>query len=342
MKHAALILLTAATMPLSAQPPATYGITHTYTLGGDGFWDYIVPDSSNHRLFIGRENRVMVVDQNDGKLLGEVLGLHGAHGTALAPAAGHGFATSGDDESVVMFDLTTLKELRRVPAGEDADAIIYDRASNRVFSFNGDAHTATVIDPQTGDVIANVPLGGKPEYGASAGDGRVYANLVDTSEVVEIDANTTTVKRRWSMAPCQQPVAAAIDTAHHRLFSGCRSGVLAVSDYDAGKVIATAPIGAGVDGAGFDAATGDVFTSNGAGTLTVIHQNGPNEYFVAQTLATAPAARNMGLDTETHRIFVVSAKFAPLPEGAAGGRRRGPVLPGSFAMMVIERAPSAR
>ncbi len=168
----------------------------TYTLGGEGFWDYIVPDAGSHRLFIGRQNRLMVVDANDGKLLGEVVGIEGAHGTAIAPETGHGFATAGDDESVVMFDLKTLEELRRIPAGEDADAIIFDAASNRVFSFNGDAHTATVIEPKEGTLIANVALGGKPEYGAAAGDGKVYVNLTDTSEVVEIDAKTAAVTRR--------------------------------------------------------------------------------------------------------------------------------------------------
>ena len=151
-----------------------------------------------------------------------------------------------------MFDLTTFKVLGRIPAAEDADAIIYDPASNRVFTFNGDAHSSTVIDPRAGTLVTNIPLGGKPEYGASPGDGKVYANLTDTSEVVEIDARAATVSRRWSTAPCAQPVSMAIDTAHHRLFSGCRSGVMAVSDYQAGRVLTTVPIGTGVDGAGFD------------------------------------------------------------------------------------------
>jgi hypothetical protein len=160
-------------------------------------------------------------------LLGEVIGIQGAHGTALADGTGHGFATSGNDQSVVMFDLKTFKVLGRIPAAEDADAIIYDNASDRVFTLNGDAHSSTVIDPREGTLITNIPLGGKPEYGASAGDGKVYANLTDTSEVVEIDAKTATVARRWPTSPCRQPVAMAIDTAHHRLFSGCRSGVMA-------------------------------------------------------------------------------------------------------------------
>jgi DNA-binding beta-propeller fold protein YncE len=236
-----------------------------------------------------------------------------------------------------MFDLKTFKTLGRIPAAEDADAIIYDSASNRVFTFNGDAHSSTVIDPKAGTLVANIPLGGKPEYGASAGDGKVYGNLTDTSEVVEIDARTATVTRRWSTAPCKQPVSMALDTAHHRLFSGCRSGVMAISDYQAGKVVATVPIGTGVDGAGYDAASSDAFASNADGTLTVIHQDSPDKYHVAETIQTPPASRNMGLDPTNHRVYLVSAKFGPAP---AGGRGRGPQVPGSFALLVVERAPA--
>src|SRR5437588_9648491 len=282
------IFVMATTMLLLAQSSSSYHITRTYQLGGDGSWDYIVPDPPNHRLFIARQNRVMVVDEDSGKLLGEVTGVQGAHGTALAQATGHGFATSGNDRSVVMFDLKTFKTLGRIPAAEDADAILYDSASNRVFTLNGDAHSSTVIDPKAGTLITNIPLGGKPEYGASAGDGKVYANLTDTNEVVEIDAKTATVARRWSTAPCKQPVAMAIDTVHHRLFSGCRSGVMAVSDYQAGKVVATVPIGSGVDGAGFDAASGNAFASNADGTLTVIHKDAPDRYRLIETLQTPP------------------------------------------------------
>jgi len=333
MRIVAFFLAVAGAVSLAAQSSSTYRITHSYVLGGDGSWDYIVPDPPNHRLFIGRQNRVMVVDENTGTLLGEVSGIDGAHGTAIAAASGHGFATSGRDRSVVMFDLKTFKTLGRIPAAEDADAIIYDPPSNRVFTFNGDAHSSTVIDP-AGTLVANVALGGKPEYGASAGDGRVYANLTDTSEVVEIDARKASVLRRWSTAPCKQPVAMAIDTNHHRLFSGCRSGVMAVSDYQAGKVVATPAIGAGVDGAGYDTASNDAFASNADGTLTVIHQDNPDQYRVVQTLQTAPAARNMGLDPSNHRLFLVSAKFGPAP---ATGRGRGAVLPDTFTLMVVER-----
>jgi len=327
--------VTAAWLLIGGAPAislAQYRITHTYPLGGDGSWDYVVPDAPHHRLFIGRQNRVMVIDETNGKLLGEVTGIKGAHGTAIAESSGHGFATSGNDSSVVMFDLNTFKVLGRIPAAEDADAIIFDPSSNRVFTFNGDAHSSTVIDP-AGKLITNVDLGGKPEYGASAGDGKVYANLTDISEVVEIDAKSAKVTRRWSTAPCKNPVAMAIDTTHKRLFSGCRSGVMAISDYRAGKIVATVPIGTGVDGAGYDPASANAFASNADGTLTIIHQDSPDTYRVAETLKTMPLSRNMGIDPLTHAIYLAGAKFGPAPSG----RGRPPMEPGSFVILVVEK-----
>jgi DNA-binding beta-propeller fold protein YncE len=335
MRTTTKILLALATLAsLFAQTPSTYHVTHTYTLGGDGSWDYVVPDPPNHRLFVARQTRVMVIDEDSGMLLGEVTGINGAHGTAIAEKTGHGFATSGNDQSVVMFDLKTFKSLGRIPAAEDADAIVYDAPSNRVFTLNGDAHSSTVIDAQMGTLITNIPLGGKPEYGASAGDGKVYANLTDISEVVEIDAKTATVTKRWPTGACKQPVSMALDAAHHRLFSGCRSGVMAVSDYQAGKVITTLPIGTGVDGAGYDAASANAFASNADGTLTVIHQDSADQYHVLETVQTPQGSRNMGLDPTNHRVFIVAAKFGP---AAAGGRGKGPVLSGSFQLLTIER-----
>jgi DNA-binding beta-propeller fold protein YncE len=327
-------LAIAATLLAAVAQQPGYRVTHTYTLGGDGFWDYLVSDPPNHRLFIARQTRVMVVDEDTGKLLGEVTGINGAHGTAIAQATGHGFATAGNDQAVVMFDLKTFTPLKKIPAAEDADAFVYDAASNRVFTLNGDAHSSTVIDPREGTLVTNIPLGGKPEYGASAGDGKVYANLTDTSEVVEIDAKTATVSRRWPTAPCRQPVSMAIDVARKRVFSGCRSGVLAVSDYQNGKLVTTLPIGMGVDGTGYDPASRDVFVTNADGTLTVIHQDSADTYHVLQTLTTPVGSRNMGLDPTNHRVFVVSAKFGAPP---ATGRGRGAVEPGTFALMVIEK-----
>jgi len=336
MSRSILVLSLCAAQSLAAQ---SYTITHTYNVGGDGGWDYVIPDAPNHRLFIGRQNRLMVVDMNNGRLIAEVTGIKGAHGTALAPGTGHGFATSGNDSSIVMFDLKSYQTLARIPAAEDADAIIYDPASRRVYSFNGDANSATVVDPRKGTVVANIPLRGKPEYGQSSRDGMIYVNLVDSSRIVEIDAKTLTLtKKSWSTDPCKNPVSMAIDIAHHRLFSGCRSGVMAISDYRNGKVVATVPIGRGVDGAGYDPVLRDAYASNADGTLTVIHQESPDKYHVVENVQTAQGGRNMGLDPASHRIYVVSAKFGPAPaeSTATNPRRRPPVLPGSFMVIVVE------
>src|SRR3984957_10062189 len=200
MKALSAFLIPLAAILLLAQSQSSYHIAHTYTLGGDGSWDYVVPDPPNHRVFIARQNRVMVVDEDKGTLLGEVTGINGAHGTALAGSSGHGFATAGNDQAVIMFDAKTFKSLKRIPAAEDADAIIYDAPSDRVFTFDGDAHSSTVID-SSGNPVTNIPLGGKPEYGASAGDGHIYANLTDKGEIVEIDTKAAKVLRRWSTAP---------------------------------------------------------------------------------------------------------------------------------------------
>jgi DNA-binding beta-propeller fold protein YncE len=332
MKRTSLLFTPLAAALLLAQSSATYRVVRAFSLAGEGSWDYVIPDAPNHRFFIARQNRVMVVDQETGTLTGEVSGINGAHGVAIAGSSGHGFATAGDDAAVIMFNATTLKSLKRIPAAEDADAILYDPPSDRVFTLNGDAHSSTVIS-SAGNLVGNIALGGKPEYGTSAGDGKLYANLTDTSEVVEIDTKAAKVTRRWPTAPCGQPVAMAIDVAHHRLFSGCRSGLMAVSDYQAGRVVATAPIGTGVDGAAFDPGSGDVFASNADGTLTVIHQDSPDKYRVIQTLETPQGSRNLGLDPVSHRLYVPSAKFGSAP--APG--KRGPVLPGSFAVQVIEK-----
>jgi DNA-binding beta-propeller fold protein YncE len=335
MRRSILLWSITVAPSLAAQ---SYEITHTYNLGGEGGWDYIVPDAPNHRLFVGRSNRVMVVDMNNGRLIAEVTGINGAHGTALVPELGRGFATSGNDSSILMFDARSYKGLLKIPAAEDADAIIYDPASKRVFSFNGDANSSTVVDPRRGTRVANIPLGGKPEYGQSARDGKVYANLVDSSQIVEIDTKDLKVTRRWSTAPCKNPVSMAIDIRRQRLFSGCRSGVMAVSDYKKGKIVATVPIGQGVDGAGYDAGRRDVYASNADGTLTVIHQDTPDRYHVVENVSTGERGRNMGIDPATHRIYIASAKFGPVPADstAANPRRRPPMLPGTFSLLVVE------
>lgn len=328
------VLLSAGTLPGSAQ---SYHVTHSYTLGGDGGWDYIALDTAGHRLFIARQDRIMVVNPETGALLGEIPGLNRAHGVAFDYAHGRGFATSGADSAVTMFDLRTLAVRGKVTAAVDNDAVLYDPVTKHVFTMNGDAGSSSVIDPVSGQRIGTIDLGGKPEYGVSAGDGKLYVNLEDKSEVVEVDAGAMRVVRRWPLAPCESPTGLAIDVAHHRLFSGCRSGVMAVSDAQAGRLVTTLPIGRGVDACRFDAGTALALASNGDGTLSVIHEDAPDKFTVVATVPTKPGARTMELDQRTHRIYTVSAEFGPTPAPTPERPRpRPPILPNSFALLVLE------
>ncbi|HEU6450973.1 MAG TPA: YncE family protein [Gemmatimonadaceae bacterium] len=323
---------------LAAQTP-TYHTVATYRLGGEGGWDYIALDTVHNRLFIARSDRIMVVDPDKGTLLAEIPGLDRAHGIAFSYATGHGFATSGADSTVTMFDLATLKVLGRTRVDADDDAILYDPASTHIFTMNGDAHTASVIDAASGKRIGTIALGGQPEFAVSDGAGKVYVNLEDRGAIVELDPRAMKVTRRWSIAPCESPTGLAMDAAHGRLFSVCRNRIMAISDVRAGKLDTTVPIGSGVDGARFDPATGDAFASNGEGTLTVVRESSPSEFRVAQTVPTISGGRTMELDPRNHRVYVVGARFGEArAEPTAGSpRRRSPMIPGSFTLLVLAR-----
>jgi len=322
---------------LPAARAQSYHLANTFTLGGDGGWDYLALDTIGHRLFIARQNRVMVVDPDNGKVLGEIPGLDRAHGIAFADETGHGFATSGADSSVTIFDLKTLRVLGRTTAAPDDDAVLYDPATKRVFTFNGDAHSSTVIDAASGKRIGTIDLGGGPEFGVSAGDGKLYVNLEDKNAVVEIDASGMRVLRQWSIAPCESPTGLAIDRPHHRLFSGCRNKLMAISDATAGKLIASAPIGQGVDACRFDPGTQLAFASNGDGTLTVVHEDAPERFTVVGNVATKRGARTMELDLKTHRVFTATADFGPPPPPTAERPHPRPsIVPGTFALLVLD------
>jgi DNA-binding beta-propeller fold protein YncE len=330
----AAVLLATVALPLAAQ---SYHVTHTYPLGGNGGWDYVTLDTAGHRLFIARGDRMMVVDPDKGTLLAEIPGLNRAHGVAFADEIGRGFITSGGDSSVVIFDLRTLKVVGRTTAARDADAILYDPATKRIFTFNGDSHNASVLDAATGRKLGGIDLGAGPEFGVSAGDGTLYVNLEDKGAVAEIDAMTMKVTRTWSLAPCESPTGLAIDRAHHRLFSGCRNKVMAISDAVLGKMVATEPIGQGVDACRFDPGTQLAFASTGDGGITVIREDAPDRYAVVGSVTTKRGARTMEIDLRTHRLFTVTADFGPVPAATPEHPMpRPPVLPGTFVLFELD------
>jgi DNA-binding beta-propeller fold protein YncE len=316
----------------------TYHLAQTFTLGGDGGWDYLALDTHGNRLFIARQDRVMVVDPATGALLGQITGLDRAHGVAFDYASGHGFATSGADSTVTMFDLKTLQVLGHTVVAPDDDGILYDPATRHIFTMNGDAGTASVLDGVTGKLLGTVDLGGKPEFGVSAGNGKVYINLADKGEVAEVNARTMRVTRHWSIAPCEGPSGLAIDRRTMRLFSGCRSGVMAISDARAGKLVTTVPIGRGVDACRFDPATRLAFASNGDGTVTVIREVSPTKFAVVANVQTRRGARTMELNERTHQLYTVTADFGPAPAATAEHPHPRPaILPGTFSLLVLDR-----
>ncbi len=329
-----LVTLLLVTSGLAAAPG--YHVIKTYKLGGDGGWDYLTIDAASRHLYISRGTHVIVIDADSGKPVGDIPDTPGVHGIALAPEFGRGFVSNGREGTVTVFDLKSLKALSKIKVGDNPDAILYDPASKRVFTFNGRSDDVTAIDAAKGTVVGTIKVDGKPEFAASDEKGEVFVNIEDKSELMALDPNTLGVKARWPLAPCEEPSGLAIDRKHRRLFSGCGNKLMSVVDADSGKVIATPPIGAGVDANAFDAETGLAFASCGEGVLTVVHEDAADKFSVAETVPTERGARTMALDPTTHQIFLVTAKFGPPPAATAEQPRPRPaILPDSFEVLVV-------
>jgi DNA-binding beta-propeller fold protein YncE len=332
--HLALLLCTLAAAQKPA--PAGYHLQKTLELGGEAGWDYLVVEPESARLFVSRSTHVMVVDLASGKVAGDIPDTSGVHGIALAPELNRGFTSNGKSNTVTIFDLKTLAALGTVKTGENPDAILYEAVTKRVFTFNGRSANATAFDAGKGDVLGTIELGGKPEFAVADGTGKVFVNIEDKSEVVELDAKELKVLARWPIAPGEEPSGLAIDTKSKRLFSVCGNGLMAVIDLESGKVLATPAIGKGVDAAAFDPASGCAFASNGDGTLTVVHEDSPAAFSVLENAVTGRGARTLALDTKTHLVYLPSAKFEDAPEPRAGERRARPkMVAGSFQVLVL-------
>jgi len=316
--------------------PSGYHLIKTIPVPGDTFWDYLKFDATSRRLFISRGDHVAVVDVDSGKVIGDIGGMQGIHGIVLAPEFNRGFVTDGRAPKVWIFDLKTLQVTGSAPADPDADGEVYDPVSKRVFTMNGDSKTSTVIDAATGNVVGKIELGGSPEFPVADGKGHVYANLESTSEIVQIDSNTMKITNRWPLAPAQSPSGLAMDTEHGILFSGCHNKMMAIVDANTGKVIATPAIGQGVDATRFDPGTGYAFSSNGDGTLTVIHEDSPTQFSVVENVPTERGARTMALDPTTHQVFLVTAQVTRI-QNPPPHTRPFKMVPGSFHVLIFGR-----
>jgi len=303
---AAILILCCASFAAPA-PTGGYSVVKKISVSGQGGWDYLTVDDAARRLYVSHGTKVEILNLDSGESLGSIPTM-GVHGIALAPEFNHGFISDGKANTVLMFDLKTMKVLSEIATAKDPDGIIYDDATKRVFAFNGDANKATAIDAATGKVAGTIDLGGGPEFAAADGNGYVFDNLEDESQVLKINSRELKVEQRWPTAPCSSPSSMAMDRANRRLFVGCRSKVMAVIDADSGQVITTLPIGDHVDATAFDPESKLIFNSNGEGTITVIHQDSPDKYSVVETVKTAPRAKTMALDPKTHRLFLSTSE----------------------------------
>jgi YVTN family beta-propeller protein len=315
----------------TAQPG--YRLTKTVLLGGDTFWDYLKIDAAARRLYITHGTHVVVVDADTTAVVGDIPNTQGVHGVAIADDLSRGFASDGTDNTVTVFDTHTLANVGRVYTGVKPDAIVYEPTTHLVFTFNGGSGDSTAIDAATLRVTGTVPLAGKPEFAAVDGHGMVFVNIEDKSELVAIDARTLKITARWPLAPCVEPSGLSIDAEHGRLFSGCHNNTMAVMNDKTGAIVATLPIGKGVDATRYDPGTGLAFASNGDGTLTVIHEDSSDKFSVTGNVTTQMGARTMEVDPQTHNVFLVTAdltKVTPTPASPRGFA----MVPGSFRLLV--------
>jgi DNA-binding beta-propeller fold protein YncE len=282
----------------------SYHLLKKIPIPGQGGFDYLAVDEGTRRLYVSHGIQVEVLDVDSGAIVGKIPNTLGVHGIAIVPEFGRGFISDGKTSTVTIFDLKTLQTIAEVPTGKKPDAIIYDAATKQVLVFNGGGDSTTVISPADGKVTATLDLGGGPEFAAADGKGFVFNNLEDKSNVVEINSRKLVVGAHWPLAPCESPSSMAMDRANRRIFIGCRNKMMAVVDADSGKVVATAPIGDFVDATAFDADAHLIFNSNGEGTITIVHQDSPDKYSVAQTVKTVRGARTLAMDMKTRRLFL--------------------------------------
>jgi YVTN family beta-propeller protein len=325
-----------------AQEP--YKFLNEIRIGGEGGWDILTIDSAASRLYLSHATKVVVVDLNKNAIAGEISDTPGVHAFMPVPELQRGFSSNGKESKSSVVDLTTLKTLSKIDTGQNPDAIAYEPKRAEVYIFNHTGNSATVIDAKQAKVVATIPLGGGPEFAvADSAAGRVYCNIEEKSEVAVIDAAKHEVIARWPVAPGTEPSGIALDAAHHRLFATCHNKMMAMLDTETGKVIATVPIGAGVDGCAFDDSAQLAFASCGDGTTTIAKEETPDKLTVVQTLKTERGARTMAIDPKTHRIYLPSAQFQPPPSPSPGASPARPtIVSNTLKLLVYGQAESAK
>jgi len=317
-------------MTLKSQTYQPYELENKIPIAGNGGYDYLFLDNDANRLYVSHGTDVVVFELPSEKIVGTISGMQGVHGIAIASEVGKGFMSDGKGNSVVVFDLATIKVTKTIQiTGKDPDGIMYDPFSKRVFTFNGDSQDAAVIDIHSLTQIGSISLGGTPEFAVSDGEGKIYNNSEDKNVISVIDAMSMKVLRTIPLAPCGGPTGLALDKAHNRLFTVCRKNKgMSVVDIATGDVVNTVPIGAGVDAVVYDPTTSLIYCSNGDGTATIIRQQSADSYSVVQTLTTQWRAKTMALDRKTKKIY-----FAAFDMDEAHKNR----VPDTFKLLIYKQ-----
>jgi len=316
----------------------TYKVAKKIAVAGDDGWDYLSVDEQNQHLFVSHGNVVNVVDLQTEKTIATIQNTKGVHGIAIANELNKAFITNGKDNSVSIIDLNTFELLEKVAIeGQKPDAVLYDQFSHKVFTFNAKSKDATVLDAITNKVIKTIVLGGKPEFSVTNTKGLIYVNIEDKNQIKTIDTKSLEVSASWSITPGEEPTGLALDLFSNRLFSVCGNNLMIVVDATNGKVIKSLPIEEGCDGVVFDSDRKLAFSSNGAGTITVVKENSSNDFSVVQTVNTQKGARTIALNHKTHQLYLSSAEYSSKPIVTTQNPKPRPaILPNSFAILVAE------
>lgn len=304
------------------------------SLPGEGRGDYLTVDVDRRRLYVTHATVVHILDLDTLQPIAQVTGLGAAHGVALAGQ--YGFVSDGGAGAVVQFDPATGRKLQTIPAGKKPDSILTDDATGRVFVFNGESATVSVIDPAKAAVVRTIALPHGPEFGQADGAGRIWVNLADGNAIGVIDARSMTLTGTIPLPGCEDPAPLGFDAGNRVLFSGCGNGVMVVVDADRGKVIARVPTGDGgdADGIAYDAQRKRIVVANRTGSWTIIRQNSRTDYVVEQPLRIDAYAKTVTLDPRTHRLFSSTADLVWPPE-VAGKKHLPNAASGTFRLMVV-------
>ena len=338
MSNIAKVLFSFLFAALFMQSATNYKVVNRYPMPGNGGSDYVTVDSAARRVYVSHSTQVEVLDADTGKIIGAITDTPGVHGIAITPFK-HGFTSNGRESKVSMFDLETLKLIKKIDVGKGPDGIYYDPATKRVFTNNHGTHDITALNAETGEVVGTVKLEGDGEQAVIGTDGMIYVNSEESAEVVVFDPKSLAVKKRFPIGIAKTPTGLAYDAKTNRLFIGCREEPkMVVMNAATGKVITNFPLGKGVDYAGFDPSTNLIFFSCGDGTLNIFHEKSADSYVDAGAVKTQPSAKTLAFDPKTKKIFLPALEYIETPATEPGKRPTRSVKPDSFVLLVVSKS----